>query len=498
MVYPPTVDMGSYEYVFSEPRIAALYVDGSVPSSGDGTSWETALRTVQEGIDAASDGEIVIVAVGRYTENIRFNGKNIVLRSTDPLDPATVSDTILYGNPVAGRVSVVTFAGTEDETCVLSGFTICNGHATYGGGICGGSSDRQTHATIENNIIISNSADYGGGLAYCGGIVQRNTIIANSATHPYGEGGGLAFCEGTVRNNAISGNSSVWRGGGLGRCNGTIQNNAISANSASSGAGLAYCEGCIESNTISENSAKVWGGGMYQCGGAIQNNTIAGNSAGWGGGALASCDGAIRNNTIVGNSASNTGGGLAWCDGPIRNCVIWENAAPAYPQVYQSPQITYSCIQNWTEGGEGNIADDPRFVDPDGPDKMSPTYDDNDYHLSPDSPCVDAGRNEDWMLQTVDLDGNPRIWRGKDSWTADMGAYEFDSFPFEVREILEDSGVELTWKSRPGDSYTVHSCVDLLTGLWNVEATVPSHGESTTWSDPDTLSNRKFYRIGIE
>jgi len=136
------------------------YVDGSVPSSGDGTTWETAFKKIQEGIDAASDGDTVIAAEGKYAENIHFKGKNIVLRSTDPLDPGVVEQTIIHGG---GSGSVVTFTGTEDETCVLSGFTIRSGKAEEGGGICGGAWRRTTSARIEHNVITSNSAQYGGG-----------------------------------------------------------------------------------------------------------------------------------------------------------------------------------------------------------------------------------------------------------------------------------------------------------------------------------------------
>ena len=52
---------------------------------------------------------------------------------------------------------------------------------------------------------------------------------------------------------------------------------------------------------------------------------------------------------------------------------------------------------------------DPRFLS------------DKDFRLRPDSPCIDAGRNEDWMIEAVDAAVRPRI-RNK---VVDIGAYEF-------------------------------------------------------------------------
>jgi hypothetical protein len=69
---------------------------------------------------------------------------------------------------------------------------------------------------------------------------------------------------------------------------------------------------------------------------------------------------------------------------------------------------------------------------------------------------------------------------------------------FHVISVLYEQGAKLTWASSPGETYTVQSRTDLLSGAWNVEATVPSQGGSTTWTDPDISSARKFYRIGIE
>ncbi len=85
---------------------------------------------IRGAIDAATDYDEIIVSPDTYRENISFNGKNIILRSTEPTSATVVATTVIDGSTSG---SVVTFAGTELTTCVLSGFTITNGHAQKGG-----------------------------------------------------------------------------------------------------------------------------------------------------------------------------------------------------------------------------------------------------------------------------------------------------------------------------------------------------------------------------
>ena len=109
-------------------RATEWYVDASVSASGDGTSWETAFQTIQEGITRAGHGSTVIVARGTYYENIRFQGKNIVLRSLDPCDADVVTNTIIDGGQAGPVVQFGSWSGaSEGESCVLAGRK-ANGH----------------------------------------------------------------------------------------------------------------------------------------------------------------------------------------------------------------------------------------------------------------------------------------------------------------------------------------------------------------------------------
>jgi serine protease len=90
-----------------------------VPTREVGAGY--AYSSIQEAIDEAGYGEIILVHDGIYYEHINFKGKVITVRSEHGAD-VTIIDGSADG-------SVVAFDHGEGAGSVLAGFTIQNGKA---------------------------------------------------------------------------------------------------------------------------------------------------------------------------------------------------------------------------------------------------------------------------------------------------------------------------------------------------------------------------------
>jgi len=457
--------------------------------------------TIQGAIDAAYDGDVVIVANGTYTgpgnHDIDFLGKAITIRSENGPENCVIDCNGTEADPHRGFY----FHSGEDENSILDGFTVINGYHEKGGAISinsnptitncilrsntaaadwsrgagGGIYCLQSQPTITNCTLNGNAANKEGGGIYC---MKSDPTIANcTITNNFtkredggGWGGAIGFEESdpNIARCIISGNLSDWGGGIIfGEysspiiTNCTMNNNSaqryggaiycscdeqtsswiinctITNNIAQSGAGI-YCFGedgtfVIANSTVNGNSSRYEGGGIY-CGynstPTIINCTITGNTSEKGGGLV--CGGSnpiITNCNITGNTAVEYAGGISCYGGniSITNGILWGNEAPKGPQIYlagdSNALVNYTdvqgdqddvyvgsdCTLNW---GPGNIDLDPCFA-------FS-----TDYHIMPDSPCIDAG-DPNYIVEPneTDLDGKPRIIGGR----IDMGAYEYDS-----------------------------------------------------------------------
>jgi hypothetical protein len=313
---------------------------------------------------------------------------NVITNNSSPDGALYACHNLIKGNIFTGSsgTTISGCHGTIRDNIIKgsSGSAIdgCNGNIISNvieDGI--GTGIQYCNGLIENNIIRNNDATYygdnpGGGLTDCQGII-RNNIIENNYSD---QGGGISQCNNMIIHNMIQGNIAVYEGGGLWECNGIIQDNTIQYNQAMErGGGLYNCDGAIINNVIDYNYSFYAGGGLFGCIGTVADNIIT-NNIGFTGGGLQECNGIIQNNTIYGNGAT-AGAGLSLCNGTISNCIIWGNVADLDSQIYLSSSPVYSCIEDWTEGGDGNISSDPLFMDAGN----------GDFHLQTGSPCIDAG-----------------------------------------------------------------------------------------------------------
>jgi hypothetical protein len=209
-------------------------------------NWDTAAANIQDAINVASSGDLVLVTNGVYPAGLIVYKPLTVLSINGP------QVTAIDGAAASRCVSM-------SDGASLSGFTLTNGWALMGGGI----SCDSTNAFVTNCVIVGNMADDGAG-AYSG-TLYNCLLNANTAVDPYGLGGGAD--QSILYNCTVSGNKA-FQGGGI--LIGTAYNSILYDNAAlydtnfSSGQTLNYCcTSPLATNGVGNiTNAPLFGGAM--------------------------------------------------------------------------------------------------------------------------------------------------------------------------------------------------------------------------------------------
>ncbi len=427
-IYRDTVTVTSNDPerpVLRAPVELTVYSQGILNVPGE-------FETIQAAIDAAGDGDLIMVAAGLYggagNYELDFTGKKVTLGS-EAGPEETVIDCGFAGCGFR-------FTSGESQETVVYGFTVSDGGIIgSGGGVqCVG-----TSPTIENCRITGCSAGFGsGGGIYCGeGASPRILdceILDNSAD---AEGGGIFLGTGSgavLNTSTIRGNEGMERGGGI------------------------FCldsSPLIQRCLIFQNLSEV-GGGLGSSGNAnpsIVNCTIAENYAVTGCGVyFGSSYGLLVHSTITSNVGTGSGGIVCeeYASPSIVNCIVWRNNGPEIVSV--NAYVSYCDVQNgWP--GTGNIDADPLFTRPGS----------SDYHILPASPCVDAARNTPVLS---DIDGEDRPFGA----APDIGSDEVTDTAPRLRLTPESFDLfSFNYSPLPDDTLQVRS-VGADTLLYSIES----------------------------
>jgi predicted outer membrane repeat protein len=379
--------------------------------------------TIQAGIDAASNGDTVLVADGVYkgegNRDLVFGGKIITVKSENgPVKSIIDCEGV-------GR-AFSSYPNTSTRDVVIRGFTIRNGVANRGGAIYWGYTS--ANLTIEDCIFRNNSnaaiRTYWLKIDSTVTISDCDFIGNEGAVYPMNGGNAV------ITNCYFYGNTTTFYGGAIRTTGGTTTD----------------IKNCIFTDNISDYGA---GAISFEMGNhRLANCIFAGNRAGGSGGAIATShllipkgSLTIINCTFSDNEAHNGGAIRLSADSfpTISNSIFWSNI-PNGIAGDGVPTVTYSDIQGGYSG-EGNIDDAPLFMDITDPDPVN-----WNLRLQLESPCIDAGDDLTPALPATDLDGKPRRIDGDGNLTiaVDMGAYEYgDICECDYMEDLDTDGADL-------------------------------------------------------
>lgn len=223
------------------------------------TSWATAATNIQDAMGYVPPGSTVLVTNGVY----QYGG-----------DPDYSTRVLVYPNITVRSVNgpaVTTIVGTTndgdgntlncahlDSGATLSGFTLTNGAATFGGG----ADCNDTSCLVTNCVIVGNVATWEGGGADSGTLINC-VLTGNSAPNASAGAGGAAYGS-TLINCLLAGNFAGYSGGAT--FSSTLVNCTVVSNSVGiDGSGGVINVGTVLNSIIYYNSSPIGIGFFTNC-----------------------------------------------------------------------------------------------------------------------------------------------------------------------------------------------------------------------------------------
>ncbi len=364
-----------------------------VAPSADCVTVEPCYASVQEALDAASDGDLIKVAAGAYTTTapqVARIEKDVHLiggyhpQDWSRSDPGT-NVTVLDAEAVPGRRGVA-IDGPMATPIKLAGFRIQRGYAqgSDGGGIhiAGGS------VVLEDNTVTKGAADgCGGGVFVSDGQVtmRRNRMEANAAAY----GGGLCVAGGSV----------------------SVEGDVLMGNEARpSGGAIAVSGGSLSGANVTVAGNPLAGAGVYLTGGEVTGIhwTLADNGQ----------YGAVA---TLGVETDRGSAGFV-------NTIVASHRRGFFGSGVVAHRTLFHDVDNPCMAGAScvsNLFGDPQFLDPAQ----------GDYRIGPDSAAINQGYGTEVV---TDTEGGPRPVGA----APDLGAHEA-----RPGEMVADESVAAT----PGD-----------------------------------------------
>ena len=376
---------------------AVVYVDDDAPAGGDGTTWATAFRYLQDGLHAAAAGCEIRVAGGVYRPDQDEGGQvtpgdreatfhladdyTVVGGHAGLADPEApdVRDVVLHVSVLSGDLAENDVQLDWPETLLSEPTREENSYHV----LTASGAWAELHGVFVTGGQANGPTYVGGGALWntYGRVSLVDCMFVGNAAYPEG---GAIFNDGgelTLAGCVLSGNRT-FNGGGINTEHGTVT---------------------VRACTFERNYAESLGGGLFTSHGSITvlASRFLRNYASHGG-AIANTHAptAIVSNCLIIRNMAEEGSALRteYSTTDVSNTILWHNVPIGVQFAHGYSGITnvsYSCVEDGRDG-VGNIDTNPMLVG-------------DRAHLRPDSPCIDAGDpNGDYAGQ-VDVDGEPLV-----------------------------------------------------------------------------------------